>query len=57
MAGILSLINDARLNKNLGPLGFINDTLYTLMKSQSVYEECFNDVYYSTIGELWDVSS
>lgn len=37
-AGIIALINDARLNNNQSPLGFINPSLYAMAASN------FNDV-------------
>lgn len=44
VAALLSLVNDARLNKGLRPLGFINTKLYKLMADPATYAECFVDV-------------
>eukprot|EP00761_Pharyngomonas_kirbyi_P011124 gb/GECH01011148.1/.p1 GENE.gb/GECH01011148.1/~~gb/GECH01011148.1/.p1 ORF type:complete len:557 (+),score=103.76 gb/GECH01011148.1/:1-1671(+) len=40
-AGIVTLLNDARLNQGMKPLGFLNPFLYQTWKSQS---NSFNDV-------------
>merc|ERR1712086_738642 len=53
-AGMLSMINDARLNKGLKPLGFINTRLYALMEDPAVYSECFVDVGIEKVGSEWD---
>jgi len=39
-AGMLSLVNDARLNQQKSPLGFVTPALYSLANSQGV----FNDI-------------
>ena len=40
MAGMLSLINDARLNAGLKSLGYVNTKLYSLMADAGVYSSC-----------------
>jgi tripeptidyl-peptidase I len=57
VAGMLSLINDARLNSGLKPLGFINTKLYSLMADAATYAECFTDVGIAKLGEEWDCST
>ena len=54
VAGMLSLINDARLNAGLKSLGFINTKLYSLMEDSATYAECFTDVGITKVGEEWD---
>jgi subtilase family serine protease len=54
IAGMISLINDARLNAGLKPLGFMNTKLYALMNDASVYAECFIDVGIAKLGDEWD---
>ena len=54
IAGMLSLINDARLNAGLKSLGFINTKLYSLMEDSATYAECFTDVGITKVGEEWD---
>eukprot|EP00756_Hemistasia_phaeocysticola_P049088 Hpha_TRINITY_DN23520_c0_g1::TRINITY_DN23520_c0_g1_i1::g.186524::m.186524/K01279/TPP1, CLN2; tripeptidyl-peptidase I len=57
MAGMISLINDARLNAGMSPLGFVNTKLYQLMADASVYAECFTDVGIDEVGDLWDCNT
>jgi len=54
VAGMLSLINDARLTKGLKPLGFINSKLYKLMADEAVRAECFTDIGVDKVEDLWD---
>jgi len=54
IAGMISLINDKRLNSGLEPLGFLNTKLYRLMEDPKIYEECFVDIGIEKVGELWD---
>ena len=53
VGGVLSLINDARLNAGLKPLGFINSKMYSLMQDPTIYEECFADIGYDEIDSSW----
>jgi hypothetical protein len=62
VAGMLSLINDARLAKNLPPLGFVLPSLYALATDDATYAECFEDVSYETAAggtysKNWDCES
>jgi len=57
VAGMLSLVNDARLNKGLKPLGFVNTKLYKLMEDASTYAECFTDVGIEKVGDDWDCNT
>ena len=57
VAGMLSLINDARLNKQLKPLGFINTKLYSLMEDASTYAACFTDIGIEKVDDEWDCST
>jgi len=57
VAGMLSLVNDARLNNGLRPLGFINTKLYKLMEDPAVLAECFTDVGITKVGEDWDCNT
>jgi len=54
MAGIISLINDHRLNNGLPQLGFLNPRLYHLMEDRNIYKECFIDVHYDTVKDDWN---
>ena len=54
VGGMLSLINDARLNAGKKPLGFVNTRLYQLMADAATYAECFADVGIAKLGDLWD---
>jgi len=54
VAGMLSLINDERLNAGQPTLGFINTRLYKMMQDPAVYAECFTDVGIEKVGSLWD---
>mmetsp|Transcript_91561 Transcript_91561/g.274917 ORF Transcript_91561/g.274917 Transcript_91561/m.274917 type:complete len:759 (-) Transcript_91561:284-2560(-) len=54
VAGMLTLINDARLNAGKKPLGFVNSKLYQLMADPTTVSECFLDVGVESLGELWD---
>lgn len=54
VAGMLSLINDARLNAGLKSLGYVNTKLYALMADPSVYAECFTDIGIKKLGDEWD---
>ena len=57
VAGMISLINDARLNAGLKPLGFLNSRLYSLMEDPATYAECFTDVGIEKVGDDWDCST
>ena len=57
VAGMLTLINDARLNAGKPPLGFVNSRLYQLMADAATFAECFNDVGVDKLGDLWDCST
>lgn len=57
MGGLISLINDDRLNNDMAPLGHVNTKMYELMQDASAYAECFNDIYVEDVDPLWDVSS
>jgi len=56
LAGMFTLINDARLNKGLAPLGFLLPRLYEAMANQTVREECFYDIGHApkSIDPTWD---
>jgi tripeptidyl-peptidase-1 len=54
VAGMLTLINDARLAAGKKPLGFANTRLYALMADAATYAECFVDVGVAKLGDLWD---
>jgi tripeptidyl-peptidase-1 len=54
VAGMVTLINDARLNAGRPPLGFFLPRLYELMSDPSVYAECFADVGIDKVGDMWD---
>jgi len=54
VAGMLTLINDARLRAGKPPLGFVNSRLYDLMADPAIYAECFVDVAIESVGSLWD---
>lgn len=54
VAGLLTLVNDARLAGGKPPLGFVNPRLYALMANPKVAEECFADVAVDKVGYLWD---
>jgi len=54
VAGMLSLVNDARLDAGKPPLGFVNTRLYSLMADPKVAGECFADVAVDQVGSLWD---
>ena len=54
VGGMLSLINDKRLNAQLPPLGFINTKLYSLMADATAYAECFTDIGIEKVGDEWD---
>ena len=54
VAGMLSLINDARLNKGKSTLGFLNQRLWQLMEDPEIYGECFRDVGIEKVGDEWD---
>lgn len=57
VAGMMSLINDARLNAGMSPLGFINTKLYQLMQDASAYADCFTDIGIDSVGSLWDCNT
>ena len=57
VGGLLSLVNDARLNAGLKPLGFINTKLYALMEDPAVYADCFTDVGIEKVGDNWDCNT
>jgi tripeptidyl-peptidase-1 len=44
IAGMLSLINDARMKKGKPSLGYINEKLYRLMDNSAAAKECFIDI-------------
>ena len=57
VAGMLSLVNDARLNKGLKPLGAVNTRMYQLAESPVVYAEMFADIGIEKVGDDWDCST
>lgn len=56
-AGMLSLINDARLKAGLKSLGFINTRLYSLAADPSKRAELFSDIAFDHPDSSWDCSS
>lgn len=54
MAGMLSLINDARLKAGLKSLGFINTRLYKLAMDPKARAELFTDIAFDNIDSSWN---
>lgn len=54
VAGMLSLINDARLRAGLPTLGFVNTKLYKLLQDPESYAEAFVDIAVDHTESLWD---
>ena len=53
VGGMLSLVNDARLNAGKKPLGFLNTKLYQLMEDPTTYAECFFDIAVEHVNSGW----
>ena len=57
IAGMLSLINDARMKKGKPSLGYINEKLYRLMDDSAAAKECFIDIGVEKVDDEWDCNT